>query len=130
MVGKIGVKVIKIVKSLDFKKLINYDGKCVSQVLPYMPSEVEIEYSCEMFNYLITKSKKIKSPILLFLLLLTHEKNISDALARVNKEIERADSLYQIVCCKDNEKSRYFKLTKEERLSLSKTAIYSLDWLS
>ncbi|BCU70585.1 hypothetical protein [Stygiolobus caldivivus] len=137
MVVRIIIKVFKIINSsIDFKSLIGYDGKCVSQVLSYIPPDIEIIHACELFHYLLTKdkiNKKFKSPSLLFLLLLTHEKNIKDATSRARLENEKAEALYQIVCCNNDQDNLilYQKgLTNEDRIALSKNAIHSMEWLS
>jgi hypothetical protein len=131
---KITVKVIKLNSSVnDVKSLVKYENDCVSQILPYLPSDIELEQACEVFMYLLSKDeikKRFKSLPLLFLLLLTHDRNINEAISKVKSENEKVEVVYQIICCKDRENKEFKIRSREDRIKLSINAIHSMEWLS
>ena len=111
----------------DFRKYINYDLKCITQVTDFIPDNIMLAQACEIFYYYIKSSRnlKIKSPLMFFLSLLYGSSNIKDILNQITKSPRKF-----LVCCCADEKYITTKITsKETRLKLSRVAITSLDSL-
>mgnify|MGYP001772505299 CR=1 FL=1 len=118
---------IKELSDNDFKKYINYDSNCITQVISFVPDNIMLAQACEIFFYYIKslKNLKIKSPPIFFLSILYGSSNIQNILDQISKSPKKV-----LVHCCANEKYNSIKITsKEIRLKLSKIAIASLDSL-
>lgn len=122
---KIQVKELK-----EFTKehlvLIGYSKDCVTQIVSKLPSEAVLRQSCYLFFKIINDEKrkiKINNPALLFLILISGETQLNDAINKIGAK--EGSVAYLITCCEggDDKYSNINKLNKEERLILTKNAI-------
>mgnify|MGYP001772545745 CR=1 FL=1 len=111
----------------DFKKYINYDSKCITQITNFIPDNIILAQVCEIFHYYINSAKniKMKSPSIFFLSLLYGSSNIKDILNQITESPRK----FLVQCCADEKYSNAKITSKEMRLKLSKVAISSLDSL-
>jgi len=122
------IAIEKISENINEKEVIRFDGKCVYQVVYFLPLREVVQQACEIINYIIRENRvtRIKSLPILFLLLLTNKRNINDAIEASKNGNER----YLIKCCISNQMEKISVSEKRVRYLLSLNAINSIDWLS
>jgi|ECHhosMinimDraft_1075155.scaffolds.fasta_scaffold02061_5 tRNA threonylcarbamoyladenosine modification (KEOPS) complex Cgi121 subunit len=122
------ITIEKISENINEKEVIRFDGKCVYQVVYFLPPREVVQQACEIINYIIRENRvtRIKSLPILFLLLLTNKRNINDAIEASKNGNER----YLIKCCISNQMEKISVSEKRVRYLLSLNAINSIDWLS
>ncbi|MEM0374172.1 MAG: hypothetical protein QXV69_00495 [Sulfolobaceae archaeon] len=120
---------IEIKEISEFKKeylsLIKYSNECVTQIINKLPSDAVVRQACYLFFKIISNNKntKINNPTLLFLLLISGESQLNEAIKKLGAK--EGSPAYIINCCKEGEEKFEIinKLSREERLILTKNAV-------
>lgn len=121
------MNLLELNPSEDIKKYIKFEGKCISQVIDFIPDEIIFNQVCEIFSYIIKKGYKtrFKSPEILFLTLLYNSNNIKEIIDKIQKSNKK----YVLTCCISEEFKEFEINSYTLRERMSSIAINSLDRL-
>ncbi|BBG24459.1 hypothetical protein [Sulfuracidifex tepidarius] len=122
----ISISKVKINRKEEISSLSTYDGKNVSQVLGYLPSDIILAQSCYIFfrsiQYL--NRMRVRSPEMFFLMLLTSSPQIKDAISSSKINIPGENYLIKCNSCRLScDQDGVSPLTREDRIRLTLNAI-------
>lgn len=117
---------LNINKKEEISSLSSYDGKTVSQVLGYLPSDIILRQACYIFFRLVQNLNRmrVRSPEMVFLMLLTSSSQIKDAISSSKVNIPGENYLIKCDSCMlDNYQKEASSLTRDDRMRLTLNSI-------